>query len=285
LVSPENRFKFRAQLQASHGIYLDAYVNPPGSPWYIDGLGGPRVNRLEQNVASALNAADQYVWLYGEQARWWPPRQPGAKVPPTWPEVLPGVEFALLNAKDPASAAQRKLQELRTQGGLTNLLLNGDFAAAKDGQPETWSRWQDEKDSHGSFSHDPEVGAGHPGSACLSGVQQGCFVQGVKAEPGRRYLLAAKVRQSGAGAPWLAARWQTGEGKWTAEDADAHFSPLGPPAGASWREFAGLVTVPEGAGRLVVLAGASGQRTSEDRIWFDDVLVVPLAQSTLPVIP
>jgi len=66
LVSPENRAKFRAQVQVSHGIYLDAYVNPPSSPWYIDGLGGPRVDRLEANVASALRAADQYVWVYGD---------------------------------------------------------------------------------------------------------------------------------------------------------------------------------------------------------------------------
>jgi hypothetical protein len=282
LVSPENRPKFRAQLQVSHGIYLDAHVNPPSSPWYIDGLGGPRVDRLEQNVASALRAADQYVWVYGERARWWPPRQPDAKAPKTWPEVLPGIEFALLNAKDPAEAARRKLKELRSQGGLTNLLVNGDFAAGKDGQPESWSRWQDEKESHGSFSHDPAVGVAGPGSACLSAIEHGCFVQGVKADPGRRYLLCAKVRQSGAGAAWLTARWQTAEGKWTAEDRDMRFSAPARDDLASWREVVGIVVVPEGAGQLVVLAGASGQQNPNDRVWFDDVLVAPVVQTPLP---
>ncbi len=107
-VSPENRAKFRAQLQVSHGIYLDAYVNPPGSSWFIDGLGGSRVNRLEANVAAAFHAADEYVWIYGEKARWWPPRQAGPKTPPTWPEVLPGAESALKNAKDSWGAAPRR---------------------------------------------------------------------------------------------------------------------------------------------------------------------------------
>ena len=45
LVSPENRPKYRAQVQAGFGIYLDAYWTPKGSPWYIDGRGGSRVER------------------------------------------------------------------------------------------------------------------------------------------------------------------------------------------------------------------------------------------------
>ena len=50
LVSPENRAKYRAQVQVSFGIYLDAYWNPKGSSWYIDGKGGSRVERLAANV-------------------------------------------------------------------------------------------------------------------------------------------------------------------------------------------------------------------------------------------
>ncbi len=281
LVSPENRTKFRAQVQVSHGIYLDAYVNPPNSPWYIDGLGGPRVDRLEQNVAGALRAADQYVWVYGERARWWPPREPDATAPKTWAEVLPGIEFALLSAKDPAEAARHKLKEMRSAGTLTNLLLNGDFTAAKDGQPESWGHWQDEKQSHGLFSHDPALGAARPGSGCLSGIEHGCFVQAVKIGPGRRYLLSAKIRQSGAGAAWLMARWQTAEGKWTAEDRDVRLAPApGAADPSSWREVTGLVSVPAGVGQLVVLAGASGQQTQDDRVWFDDVLVAPVTPSS-----
>ena len=278
LVSPENRAKFRAQVQVSNGIYLDAYVNPPTSPWYIDGLGGPRVDRLEANVAAALHAADQYVLVYGERARWWPPHAPDAAAPKTWAEAMPGIEFALLSAKDPAEAARHKLKEMRSEGTLTNLLLNGDFTVGKDGQPESWGHWQDEKQSHGSFSHDPALGATRAGSGCLSGIEHGCFVQAVKVAPGQRYLLSAKLRKSGAGAAWLMARWQTAEGKWTAEDQDVRFAPApGAADPSSWREVTGIAIVPAGAGQLVVLVGVSGQHNHDDRVWFDDVLVAPIA--------
>ena len=78
------------------------------------------------------------------------------------------------------------------------------------------------------------------------------------------------------------ARWQTAEGKWTAEDRDVR---LGPAAGAvdplSWREVTGIVSVPTGAGQLVVLAGVSGQRNHDDRVWFDDVVVAPVTSSLI----
>ncbi len=173
---------------------------------------------------------------------------------------------------------------MRSAGTLTNLLLNGDFTAAKNGRPESWGDWQDEKQSHGSFSHDPDLGAGGRGSGCLSGIEHGCFVQAVKVATGQRYVLSAKIRKSGAGAAWLMARWQTAEGKWTAEDRDVRFAPApGAADPSSWREVTGITSVPEGAGRLVVLAGVSGQQNQDDRVWFDDVLVAPATPSwTVP---
>jgi hypothetical protein len=242
----------------------------------IDGQGGPRVNRLEQDIASALNAADEYVWVYGEKARWWPPRQADVKASPTWPEVLPGIDFALLNAKDPSEAALLRLKQIRSQGTFTNLLLNGVFATVKNGQPESWSHWQDEKESHGSFSHDSAVGATAAGSACLAGVEHGCFVQSVKVVPGQHYIIAGRTRWVGGGSAWLTVRWQTAEGKWVAEDRDRHFPAAAANDTSAWVEITGSVIVPEDAGRLVVLAGASGQQNGNDRVWFDDLLVVPL---------
>lgn len=273
-VAPENRPRFRAQFQVSHGIYLDAYVNPPNSPWFIDGLGGPRVDRLEQNVASGLRAADEYVWVYGEKARWWPPRRAGDKVAPRWPDLLPDADLALLSAKDPAAGTQRRLNAMRARGHLTNLLDNATFAVYRNDLPESWSIWQDEKTSHGQFRDDPTVGAASTASACLSGVDHGCFVQAVKATPDRRYLVSAKVRQSGQGVVWLAVRWQTGEGRWTAEDRDVRFAPLDRKDPGEWQDIVGSVRVPEGAGRLVVLLGVNGQRTPADRVWYDDAWLV-----------
>ncbi len=47
----------------------------------------------------------------------------------------------------------------------------------------------------------------------------------------------------------------------------------GPATGDDWQQFVGLVTVPEGAGKLVVLLSAAGQRSEEDVIWWDDAAV------------
>ena len=112
LVSPENRAKYRAQVQVSFGLYLDAYWNPKSSPWYIDGLGGPRVERLRANTVAALAAADEYVWVYGEQFRWWPTSNQGVR-PDTWPEAIPGCERALRYAHDPLDCAERRWAERR----------------------------------------------------------------------------------------------------------------------------------------------------------------------------
>jgi hypothetical protein len=43
-----------------------------------------------------------------------------------------------------------------------------------------------------------------------------------------------------------------------------------------WGQVAGIVTVPEGAGKLVVLLQAAGQRSEQDVIWWDDVTVFRL---------
>lgn len=103
-VAPVNRAKYRAQVQASFGFYLDAYVNPPGSSYYLGREGEPRVNRLEANLEAAVRAADEYVWIYGEKHRWWPV-PPGGRQPATnWTEALPGIDMALLRAKDRVGA-------------------------------------------------------------------------------------------------------------------------------------------------------------------------------------
>ena len=109
LISPENRYRYRAQVQVSFGIYLDAYANPPESTWYIDPGDQTPVQRLEANLISALNAADEYVWLYGEKASWWLTPHPtaGAK---RWGELLPGVEEMLWSVIEPTEYAARLIE-------------------------------------------------------------------------------------------------------------------------------------------------------------------------------
>ncbi len=72
LVSPENQAKYRKQVSVSFGIYLDAYLNPVGTEHALAAWpGGTRLQRLAKTLATARATADEYVWLYNEQVRWW----------------------------------------------------------------------------------------------------------------------------------------------------------------------------------------------------------------------
>ena len=279
-VSPENRAKYRAQVQTSFGLYLDAYWNPKGSPWYIDGLESPRVERLRANTSAALAIADQYVWVYGEQFRWWP--TPNSEVRrQSWPEALPGCEQALRYARDPLDYARTEIARAKQAGKLVNLARNGDFSSStaksmegaeqkwhKGSPPAGWSAWQAEN-SKGTFTWDREAGAAGKGAAQASRVADGCFLQSYKVAPGERYAVRAACKVHGNGNAWLRVRWQTAKGRWTAETEDQLFYCEASPD--KRLELLGVVEVPEGVGRLLILLGVGGQNTAGDVIWFDDV--------------
>jgi hypothetical protein len=108
LVSPSDRKKYRDQMQVGFGFYLDMYINPPGNPYYRGPIpGGTRLDRLRENLTAAVDASDQYVWIYGEQCKWWPSFQ-WSKDEMTnlekttgkgrlWEEALPGLTQTLAN--------------------------------------------------------------------------------------------------------------------------------------------------------------------------------------------
>ena len=282
LVSPENRAKYRAQVQVGFGIYLDAYWNPPTSPWFIDGLGGPRIERLRANLQTALRVADQYVWVYGEKFRWWP--TPNKRVSEkTWPQALPGCERVLRFARDPVAYARSQIAEQRAAGALTDLARNGGFTSPtaapnkapaadwREGKcPPGWHSWQAEG-SKGKFTWDRQVGARAPGSARASAVANGCFIQTYEAHPGELYAVGATRRLEGKGEAWIRVRWQTAEGKWTAQARDVVIHCEAPRD--AWGEIFGVAEVPDGAGRLVLLLCVADQATHNDIAWFDDVSV------------
>ena len=288
LVSPENRSKYRAQVQVGFGVYLDAYWNPKDSEWgrwYVDGLGGSRVDRLKTNVATALRVCDQYVWIYGEKFRWWP--TPNKRVwDKTWPEGLPGCEAALRFARDPADYARTEIAKGTQSGRLTNLARNGNFSSEKTpasefpasdwkegAAPAGWSAWQWDY-SKGTFTWDRETAHMGKGSARAASVIGGCFIQSYKVEPGKRYAVRAVRRLQGKGDATIRIRWQTPEGKWTAVSKDRFIYCHGPREG--WQELVGVAQVPEAVGRLVLLLGVSGQASIQDVAWYDDVGVYEL---------
>ncbi len=266
LVSPENRSKYGAQVQAAYGIYLDAYWNPKDSEWgtwYIDGKGESRVTRLRKNLATALRLADEYVWVYGEKYRWWP--TPNGRVrKETWPEALPGCEKVLRFCVDPDGSARAAVA-----AGAENLARNGSFDDAADGKaPAAWSTWQD-RSSKGTLRHDPDVGRTNSGAARAAGVSRGCFLQACEAAPGELYAVRAWLRSAGRGDPHVRVRWQTVDGAWTASPRDRLFFPA--ETDGAWREIFGTAAVPAGAGKIVILLNGDGQETAKDAAWYDDV--------------
>ena len=224
-ISPANRSKYRAQVQVSFGIYLDAYANPPTSPWHVPG----KTDALRNNVTTALRVADEYVWVYGEKSRWWPTRNKSANEH-TWEETLPGCTAVLGFVRDPVGWARDQIARQPSEVKLAG----------------TWDTWQADG-SHGSFKWDKGALTG-----CATQVVNGCFIQSVPAQPGERYAVRAKRRHDG----WLRVRWQTADHKWTHELDDQIFTAPGP--SGQWSEIFGVVTVPEGVGRLVILLCVEG---------------------------
>jgi hypothetical protein len=189
---------------------LDGYVVGPESSYYMDGEGVSRVARLQANLLSAVRAADEYVWIWGERGRWWPdPGETAAwknkPVCAPWDEVLPGNDFAIRAITQPFAAAIRKSGALE-RASAPNLARNGDFAATTapavstgeialldGGAPAGWGSRQ-EDDSHGVFGWDRAVGASASGSARISGASGGCFIQHYPVKPGERFVISLRCR-------------------------------------------------------------------------------------------
>ena len=258
-LAPENREKFARQLRIGQSLYLDAHINPPGNPWTIDRTGSSPARRLAANLSSALAASDGLVWLYGEQARWWPGGD--AKSRP-WPQKLPGAVNAIRRAKDPAGFAR----SLFTAGKVTtNLLANADFAKTDGKAPTGWFTWQSD-DSHGTF-------ACADGRAEIRGAKEAVVGFIARTEPGAVLAVRLRVKGEGRGLGALSIGWKTPDGKWTAHAHNARFLPSAPLAADGWQEITGLVEVPRDAGQLVFMAAASAQTGERDCCSFKDAVL------------
>jgi len=285
LVAPENRAKYRQQVQAGFGFYLDMFINEPGNTYYRPPLDGSRLKRLSRNLRAARDAADEYVWVYGEQCRWWsglakdkPWRAEQLKQTVgkgrSWEEALPGITRVIAWARDTDGAARAELAILKGNGTATNLAVNADFREGPKGgagMPQGWSAWQDEKNATGKFGWDGSVGGGAGRAARVS---WGCFIQKIAAAPGQVFVIQADCRAQGTTSPGLTVRWQTPESKWTHEPDDRPFAFKR--GEGNWKRAVGVVTVPAEAGYLVLLLDVKGQKTDEDVCWFDNVEVYRL---------
>lgn len=253
LVAPENRAKYRAQLRAGFGLYLDSYINPTNSPWYFGPVDGSRLKHFTQNLAQATAAADSFVWVYGEKKAWVPWKNTARKRfdgCATWNETLPGFDDAMLGVKDPVELLHRRTEQVRTEGKFVNLV------------PATWPTWQDEKLPQGQMGKEGD-------GVFLASVSRGCHLVSVAGTPGELFGVRTKLKGVGGSATvyfQLNHSWQ-----WDLPAVSVVFADGAPEA---WRAGEALVRIPEGADRFVLQLGAH-QRPGE-KCWFKDVEVYRL---------
>lgn len=228
-VAPENWGRYRAQLLVGNTHYLDMFKMSanPKSHWYHGPVDGTRLEHLRRNVAQSLQAADEYVWIYGEGGRLidWkggPTKNQDAGVP-LWEEQIPGLSETLLMAKDPDKLMALRKAERRAKGELKNL------AEGLAGLPAAFSL--EDKAKEMELTAPPAVKGVQPGDLYL--VRQ-------------RYRFALRE-----GAPSVKVAWRKG-GKPFAEEAavplvDEPFTKPG-----DWRWARACAVVPPGADELVI---------------------------------
>ena len=256
LVAPENRGKYRAQMLAGFGLYMDCYVNGTNSWWYHGPVNGSRTLAFAKNLAQAADACDGYIWVYGEKHPWvhWKGTKSTrfAKTP-TWDDVLPGCSVEMAGVKDPLAYVRRRVEQLRAKGKYVN-------RAREAKRP--WGRWQDDKLLQGKLG---DAGTG----VYLEGTGSGCHIVDVKAMPGD--LFAVRTRMKGVGGSSTVYWKQNGRWNWSLPGVPLAF---GRPDQDGWCLGEALVRVPDGADTLALQLGAR-QRAGE-RVDFVDVEVVDL---------
>ena len=284
-VAKENRAKFRAQVQAGLAIYMDAFLihqKDVHSDVYTDPpLEGPLVDRLRQATMSALDAVDEYVWVFDENYRFWPTSN--SRVEPIyWDEFIPGASAALKEAKDPErrqiANAEREFAISEHKSGirdipLRNLVQDPDINSVvkKKGEPPIAVAEIDPWKAQAADGTQERVMSGQiePGSLLLKTTKEGAWVQTVPVGAGQFYKIRTGVRQIGAGTAALRIVWLDESGK---ELGVNEALPASSPNEA-WARIDTTVHAPANAVNLSVQLTAKNQKTDHDRIWYDNVEV------------
>ncbi len=227
-VAQENWGKYRAQLLVGNTHYLDMFrMNAnPKSHWYHGPVDGSRLEHLRRNVAQSLQAADEYVWIYGESGRlinWCggPTKHQGANIP-LWEEQIPGLSETLLMAKAPERLLEARKREQAAKGALKNLA---------DGSCPLPAVFKLED------------------KAVSMSVKAPPSVTGVR--PGERYSVGQRFRHSlRKGSPSFKVSWRK-NGKPVTDKASVPLKEE-PADSKGWQWARALATVPDGVDELVV---------------------------------
>lgn len=170
-----------------------------------------------------------------------------------------------------------------------NLLVNGDFEDGSPNQQAPEKDWKTERAPKGwaTWSRTPRArfavlggeGQGRSAAASIAAAESACYLQTVKARPGETYLCIGWVK-GGAAELYcggkLTVRLRDEKGGWH-KRRDLEPSVAMVEGQAGWQPLAVLVNVPEGAGSLIVMLGASHQ-TEGAQATFDNVALYKLPE-------
>ena len=261
LVAPENRMKFRSNVQVSSGHYLDCYSNK-GGHWYLPPLNGSRLARLEDNLHQGLACADETVWLFGERrqiVKWQgnAERWHGVK---TWEEELPGFADVMLRLRNPRKWAAEKVAAKRAAGTLVNLLPD----------EKAFSVWKG-ADCKGTLAIDTVPDGDLPQLVATGVKKSGCFLAGVPdVTAGQWYFVRFDVK--GETDPRCGIQWQNkGAYDWNVPARYPVFTPLKD----GWRRGVIVVRVPHGVDRMMLHLSPK-HLSSEEKTCFATVVLYRL---------
>ena len=277
LVSPENRAKCSNQVGVSFGLYLDMYTNPLGASWYFGPENGSRVRHFAHNLVGAADAADEYVWFWGERHCWadWKGKGPNDErkiSPETWNRRLAGFEDEILAVKSQEAFAERRLSCLSGLGVPMALNANPDCAGDSEKVPEPYSPWQQKKCRQGRLFRDATCGDGDCSSLAAESVENGAFsvVPGRDVVPGERFLVSVSAKGDGTSA---SVAWKrNGKLDWDVlPPVQLRFDAAD---GNGWRRGTAFVRVPGSADGMSLILSAR-QRQGE-KCNFDNVCITSL---------
>ncbi len=283
VVAPENRARFKKQVQVGIAFYLDSYTNPPGSQFYHAPLNGSRAERLKHNLSTAAKVTDGYIWTWGEKYRWWPTQTKGVEES-TWEEMLPGLSAHMQRLKAPQQFQQQLYLQSKAKiekGELVNLIKNGGFdefgAQAENapndwsslGMPRYWSNWQKTRGENKNSPRPKGIFAADEQAMKLTGMKRdGVLIQEVPVQPGKFYSVRARHKALGNGESRISIQWKNAGGKWIKSNHNVFFPGQNT---QQWQLIEGVFQAPAEAVTAVVLLGTAYQYQETDAAWFDDV--------------
>ena len=143
LISPENHRKYREQLSVSFGMWLDGCFNRTNSTgmYYHGPLDGSRLKHFEKDFAQACQAADEYVWLWGELGRWidWKPdgKNDFASWRKPWEQQAPGLIRTISQTLNPERVVLDARDDLKASGSYVNRVTDKSFRRIFKGELST----------------------------------------------------------------------------------------------------------------------------------------------------